>query len=203
MILLPSRAVDPEQLPTRVLVPRGNGRLEIQYQRWWALFWFRLVFVLLWWGVMLAFWAAGELGTEWKRVGAVGVCLLIFFICTIDTRLILDPNTRAIRSGAVFLGWVPLGSSPLTIRDEDRVVVQVTNHDGEHRHNPMYAVLIRRKGWLRGDIGLIEVTLPKSNPHPALLAFAKLVGELMQIEHQPKIDTSKMKGNLSDLEYPL
>lgn len=203
MLLLSSHSVELSQLPSGVLVPLGAGRFEIGYQRSSGLFWFRVVNLLVWPAAMLAFWWVGEIDTGLKLAALVGLCLVLVFLFTCDRRIIFDTSARAVRCGYVFLGSIPLGAERLSIEEEDCVVVQVTNHDGEHRHNPMYAVIIRRKGLLRGDIGLIELTMPESDPHPPLLAFAKLVGELLQIEHHPQIDTSKMQGDLSDLEYPL
>jgi hypothetical protein len=198
MLMRSSYEVAQDLLPSGVLIACGDDRYEIKYQSSAAAFWIRTIVATgLCLGAIPIGLGMGPVDRPQATVGAACLAFLAILVAASYPRLVIDAKARCVRRGWALFNRIGVGLSRTPVHDDDRVVVQVIDHDGEDRHNPLYEVVIRRPGLLKPDIQLIAVALPTSDPRPQLLAFAELVARLLTIESDPHVHTDGLTGALS------
>jgi hypothetical protein len=190
MILRHTQEVAQELLPSGVLIPRDNGCYAIKYKSTAVGAAIRVIVAALFVGGVVVGLATGHIASPKAIVGTACIAVLAVLIGASYPRVIIDANARCVRRGWALFNRFGDGLSRVPIRDPDRVRIQVRTHDGEDRHNPLYEVVIHRPALFRPDIVLIVVAFPPSDPEPSLIAFAELVGRLLNIEHDQKLRTA-------------
>jgi hypothetical protein len=198
MILLSPLEVASELLPYQVLVPQGRDRYSIRYHSSLLSIIFRVLVAVILAGVPVLMLVYGEGGRPWGKTIAVSMAVMASMFAAYSPRTDIDAGSRRVLGGYVLLNLLTIVMIRHPIRDQDSVQVRVSDHDGEHRHNPVYEVVIRRNGFFRTDIILLAVVSPASDPSPQLLQLAELIGELLKINHEEQVNTDRLKNGLPE-----
>jgi hypothetical protein len=197
MLMRSSYEVAQDLLPSGVLIARGDDSYEIKYRSTATGVWIRTtIAAVVCLGAILIVLREGMAAALKAAVGMACLAFLAILVAASYPRLVIDAKARCVRRGWALFNRIGAGLSRTPIEDDHRVLVQVSDHDGEDRHNPLYEVVIRRPGLLKPDIHLIALALPTSDPGPQLLAFAELVARLLAIKCDEQIDTDRLRCGL-------
>jgi hypothetical protein len=197
MLMRATNEVAQDLLPSGVLISRGDDSYEIKYRSTATGVWIRTtIAAVVCLGAILIVLRERMAAAPKAAVGMACLAFLAILVAASYPRLVIDAKARCLRRGWALFNRIGAGLSRTPIEDDHRVLVKVSDHDGEDRHNPLYEVVIRRPGLLKPDILLIALALPASDARPQLFAFAELVGRLLAIECDQHIDTSPIRRGL-------